>query len=119
MGMMYTLKCKNCQFEATLGSQQPYYVMTGSIVDKYCAKTGKIIRVFTSCYKDTTEISCLKKNWQMESGDPAHCRNCKGECLQDLEMLSASDDSECNGYKCPSCGSVLDSTCITSFMHAD
>ena len=124
MGTAFGFKCRNCEFEANLGATQPYFLMSGSVTDKYCPKTGEIVRVFTGYYDNKTEIKCQDKEWQKEFGNPAACRNCKGECLQDLEMLAVSDDSEIwgekfGGYKCPRCGSDLGKDCIVSFINAD
>lgn len=119
MGTMYGFKCMNCGLEAKLGEQQPYYIMSGSITDKYCPKIGKIISVFTKYYDNITKISCQDDEWQREFGNLALCRNCKAECLQDLEMLAASDDSEFCGYKCPRCGSDLNWDCVLSFSDVD
>ena len=115
MGTMYGFKCRNCEFEAKLGEQQPYYLMSGSVTDKYCPKTGEFVGVFTNYYDNMTKISCKEEWWQREFGNPVHCLNCKGECLQDLEMLAASDASEFCGYKCPRCGSDLNWNCVVSF----
>ena len=59
MGVMISLKCSKCGFEVNAGTEQPYYIMSGSITDKYCPKIGKIISVFTKYYDNITKISCL------------------------------------------------------------
>ena len=119
MGETIGFKCRNCGFEAELGNEQPYWVMSGSLTDKYCPKIAEIITIFTSLYDGTPQLSCQNKEWQDEFGDPAHCRECKGECLQDLEMLEREEESCFQGYKCPSCGSDLDMSCVVSWSCID
>ena len=114
MGQTIGFKCRNCGFEAELGTEQPYYTMSGSITDKYCPKIAEIITVFTSIYDGITQVSCQDKEWQEEFGVPALCRDCQGECLKDLEMLA-----EFQGYKCPSCGCDLDRSCMVSHSFVD
>ena len=118
MGETFGYKCRNCGFEAELGNQQPYFIMCGAVTDKYCTKTGYIISVITDSYDNSQQIICQNKEWQIEFGDPEYCRNCNCECLQDVELLTTSD-GEFNGYKCPSCGSVLDEKCIISMSFVD
>ena len=108
MGETMGFKCRNCGLEAELGTEQPYYTMSGSITDKYCPKIAEIITVFTSIYDGITQVSCQDKEWQEEFGDPALCRDCKGECLKDLEMLEREERSNFQMYKCPRCGRNLD-----------
>ena len=115
MGQRIGFKCRNCGFEAELGTEQPYYIMSGSITDKYCPKIAEIITVFTSIYDGITQVSCQDKEWQEEFGDPALCRDCKGECLKDLEMLDREEESDFQEYKCPRCGSDLDMSCMVSY----
>ena len=119
MGQAIGFKCRNCGFEAELGDEQPYWVMSGSLTDKYCPKIAEIITVFTSVYDGTTQISCQDEDWQEEFGDPALCRDCKGECLKDLEMLEREEGSDFQGYKCPRCGSDLGMDCVVSFSCID
>lgn len=119
MGKTMGFKCRNCGFEAEIGNEQPYFTMSGSLLDKYCPKTGKIVTVFTSLYDDTPKICCQDKEWQLEFGNSTLCRNCKGECLQDLEMLAASEESGVQGYKCPTCGNDLDMSCVVSISCID
>ena len=64
MGTMYGLRCKDCGFEAELGTEQPYYVMSGAaITDKYCPKTGEIVwfseSIATSHPENISELSCV------------------------------------------------------------
>ena len=115
MGTMTLYVCKNCGFEAELGTTQPYYVMSGSLTDKYCPKTGEIVEIFREYDQGPEEICCQAEDWQEEFGDPALCRDCKGECLKDLEMLDREEESDFQGYKCPRCGSDLDMSCMVSY----
>ena len=46
MGQMAGFMCKKCGFHAELGTQQPYFIMSGSLTDKYCPKIEKIVTVF-------------------------------------------------------------------------
>ena len=93
--------------------------MRGSITDKYCPKIAEIITVFTSIYDGTARVSCQDKEWLEEFGDPAFCRDCKGECLKDLEMLTSGGEGDSQWYKCPSCGSDLDMNCVFSYSFID
>ena len=119
MGVMYGLRCKKCGFEAELGTEQPYFVMRGSLTDKYCPKTEQIVCIFRLYGMGDPEISCQDKEWQQEFGDPALCRDCKGECLQDLERLAPEGEKEFCGYKCPRCGGDLDMSGIFSMACID
>ena len=65
--------CRNCGFEAELGSRQPYYVMSGSITEKYCPQTGEIVEIFREYDAGPPEISCQK-----EKRLDAPCQNCRG-----------------------------------------
>ena len=106
MGQMTHYVCESCGFEAELGATQPYYVMSGSLTDKYCPKTGEIVEIFREYDQGPEEICCQAEDWQEEFGDPAFCQNCKGECLQDLEILTL-DSEAVEAYKCPRCGDEL------------
>jgi hypothetical protein len=108
MGEMYGLRCKKCGFEAELGTEQPYFTMSGSLTDKYCPKTEQIVCISRVFGVEEPEISCQNEEWQKEFGAPDLCRDCKGECLQDLESLAPEGDEEFRGYKCPRCGGDLD-----------
>lgn len=120
MGQAIGFKCRNCGFEAELGDEQPYYTMSGSITDKYCPRIAEIITVFTSVYDGTTQISCQDEDWQEEFGDPALCRDCKRDCLKDLEMLADGREGDFfQGYKCPRCSSDLGMDCVVSFSCID
>ena len=92
---------------------------SGSITDKYCPKIAEIITVFTSIYDGITQVSCQDKEWQEKFGDPLLCRDCKGECLKDLEMPAAEGEGDSQWYKCPRCGSDLDRSCMVSFNCID
>lgn len=109
MGTMTLYVCKNCGFEAELGTTQPYYIMSGSLTDKYCPKTGEIVEIFREYDQGPEEIGCQAEDWQEEFGDPAFCQNCKGECLKALEILSL-EDNESGTYCCPRCGDSLQRT---------
>jgi hypothetical protein len=104
MGMMAGYKCKKCGFHAELGTQQPYFVMSGSRMDKYCPETGRIVHVFRELNAGFPEISCLKDK-QREV--PESCKNCKGECLKDFEVL-VRRGKNVEVYKCPCCGGRLE-----------
>ena len=93
--------CKNCGFEAELGSRQPYYVMMGSITEKYCPQTGEIVEIFREYDAGPPEISC-----QEEAREETPCQNCRGECLQDLEILTL-DSEAVEACECPRCGDEL------------
>ena len=101
MGQMTHYVCESCGFEADLGTRQPYYVMSGSITEKYCPQTGEIVEIFRENDAGPPEISC-----QEEAREETPCQNCRGECLQDLEILTL-DSEAVEAYKCPRCGDEL------------
>jgi hypothetical protein len=110
MGQMGHFMCENCGFEAELGFSQPYYVMSGSITEKYCPRTGEIINVFRQYDAGPPEIGCQAEDYREQLHDPELCKNCKGECLQDLEIIDSvddGDDKDVESYKCPRCGGTL------------
>ena len=102
MGKKKRYLCKSCGFEANLGTKQPYCIMSGTVTQKYCAKTGKIIYILQSIF-NYSEISCMKEK---RVDDSPHCKNCKGDCLQELEILEL-DYRDIETYKCPHCGGKL------------
>ena len=109
---MIGFKCSKCGFEVKAGTTQPYFVMRGSLPDKYCPKTEQIVRIFRLYGMGEPQICCQDKEWQKEFGDPALCGDCKGECLQDLERLAPEGEKEFCGYKCPRCGGDPDTTSV-------
>ena len=116
MGQMAGFMCKKCGFHAELGTQQPYFIMSGSLTDKYCPKIEKIVTVFEAL-DGSTKIACQDEIWQEEFGVPRHCQGCKAEGLKAIEMASADEENVI--YKCPRCGSNLDDSCIFSICHVD
>lgn len=116
MGMMVEYRCRNCGFHAELGTQQPYFVMSGSLMDKYCPEMEEIVTVFEAL-DGSTKIACQDKDWQDEFGDPLRCQNCNAECLKAVEMASADEENVI--YKCPRCGSNLDDSCVFSICLVD
>ena len=119
MGKMIGFTCSKCGFEVKAGTTQPYFVMRGSLTDKYCPKTEQIVRIFRLYGMGEPQICCQDKEWQDEFGDPLLCRDCKGECLKDLEMPAAEGEGDSQWYKCPRCGSDLDRSCMVSFNCID
>ena len=99
MGTLYIYQCRKCGFEANLGSTQPYYVFTGSILQKYCPKTEQIVELFKMRDQGEPRLSCQDPDWQKELEDSTPCQNCKGECLEDLALSPV--------YKCPRCGNTI------------
>ena len=103
MGTMYGFLCKKCGFEAELGDEQPYYLMSGPVQDKYCPEIDDIVTIRPG------EVSCQAyKDENCEA-----CKNCKGDCLKDIEMKK-------NGkYKCPRCGGTLGLNPMVVIINAD
>lgn len=106
MGQMAGFMCKKCGFHAELGTQQPYFVMSGSLVDKYCPETGRIVHVFRELNAGPPEISCLKER---QDDAPESCKNCNGTCLKDFESLTRGRKNV-KAYKCPRCGGRMEDT---------
>ncbi|MBR2872448.1 MAG: hypothetical protein IKB99_03025 [Lentisphaeria bacterium] len=107
MGTLYSYQCNNCGFEATLGSQQPYHIFAGTIHQKYCPNTKEIVEVFLPITGEEWEITCCSPGEQEGSDTPRCCKECNGECLQSLTVLSLTGQSEILSYQCPCCGDVM------------
>ena len=116
---MISCKCSKCGFEVNAGTEQPYYIMRGSLTDKYCPKTEQIVRIFRFHGTGEPEISCQDEEWQKEFGTPDLCRDCKGECLQDLEKAAPEGEEERGLYKCPRCGSDTEAASPDRFCFVD
>ena len=111
MGTLYIYQCRKCGFEADRGSTQPYYVFSGSILQKYCPKTEQIVELFKMWDQGEPRLSCQDPDWQKELEDSTPCQNCKGACLKDLDIQTISDDWAI--YTCPRCGNTkMDATGI-------
>ena len=106
--------CEKCGFHAELGTQQPYFVMSGSLTDKYCPETGEIIYVFRELNDGPPEISCQKEK-QVEVPEP--CKNCSGECLKEFEVLTCKR-KHVKAYKCPRCGGRMEDS-LTGIILVD
>ena len=118
MGQKDSYTCRKCGFNATLGITQPFFIMSGSILEKYCPATNSIVSIFHSIYDQTTAVNCQDKNWQENFGVPALCLNCKGECLKELETLCSDEYKNVSAYKCPCCGNALERD-FSSIMFVD